>query len=403
MMWVFQKPLLRIKQKLMTVGLRLVKQPIPELLTGAGAVKQLPAVIKDEGLSNVLIVTDKVLVELGLPDGLMTALEAAGIGFTIFDDVQPNPTIENVENGLKVYLDNRCDGLVAFGGGSPMDCAKGIGARQAHPGKSVQQLMGMLAIKNDIPPLYAVATTAGTGSEATMAAVITDSENHWKSGIGDARLIPKWAVLDPELTLSLPPHITAATGMDALTHAVEAYISGHATKFTDEYAEKATVLIFNNLEKACTDGSNIDARNNMLLASYYAGVSFTRAMLGYVHAIAHRMTELYGYPHGLANAIILPYVLESSKTDAKQKLARLAIVAGIGKGEDSEEILSQRLIDHIREMNRRMDIPEKFEGVKEADIPLMVQRAMDEAKLAYAPPTMMSPKQCEAQIRLLIC
>jgi alcohol dehydrogenase len=402
MKWMIEKTMLRAKQKLMGIGLRLVKQPIPELLTGAGAVKQLPAVIKDEGLSHVLIVTDKMLTELGLAKTFMASLEAAGIQYTVFDDVQPNPTIENIENGLRVYLENHCDGIVAFGGGSPMDCAKGIGARQAHPDKSIQQLGKILAMKNDIPPFFAVATTAGTGSEASLAAAITDAEIHHKSGIGDPRLIPKWAVLDPELTISLPPDITVATGMDALTHAVEAYISRHATKFTDEYAEKAIALIFDNLEKAYADGTDIDARNNMLLASYYAGVSFTRAMVGYVHAMAHRMTELYGYPHGLATAIILPYVLEFSQKDAKRKLARLAVVAGIGKREESEEILSQRLIARIREMNRKMNIPEKFERIAKADIPLMVERVMDEAKRAYAPPTMMSPKQCEAQIRLLM-
>lgn len=402
MVWQIQKPLLRLKQSVFKAALPFMQPPCPKLLSGTGMVKQLPEVVKKEGITNVLVVTDKVLMDLGLPKGLLDVLGESDVRYTVFDDVQPNPTIQNIEEGLKIYLDNDCEGIIGFGGGSPIDCAKAIGARKAHPNKTVKQMRGLFKIRKNIPPLFAVPTTAGTGSEATVAAVVTDPENHEKFPMGDRRLVPLWAVLDPELTVSLPRQITAATGMDALTHAVEAYISGFANDVTDDFAEKAAGLIFANLEKVYEDGSDLESRNNMMLASYYAGMAFTRAMLGYVHAIAHRMGGLYGLPHGMANAIILPHVLSYSRKDAEKKLSRLAIVAGVGSPNDSDEALSRGFIDRIREMNQKMGIPAKIKEIQERDIPLIVKRAMAEVHFAYAPPTMMSPDQCEAVIRELM-
>lgn len=402
MPWPIQKGLLRAKQKAMKVALRLMTLPVPELLVGAGMAEKLPEIVRRDGIENVLVVSDRVLMGMGVLDPLFDALKKNGLQYSVFDDVQPNPTIQNVEAGLKTYLANRCEGIIAFGGGSPMDCAKVIGVRAAHPDKTIRQLSGWLKIKKPIPPLYAIPTTAGSGSEATIAAVILDVENHEKFGVGDAKLIPKWAVLDPALTVSLPPHVTAATGMDALTHAVETYLSLFATAFTDEYAEKATMMILQNIETAYTNGTDVAARQNMLMASHYAGLAFTRALVGYVHAVAHNMGGLYNIPHGLANATILPHVLEYSRKKAQKKLARLAALTGLGNACDVDEARAQRFIDHIKQMNQNMGIPTGFKEIQEEDIPLIVKRTMAEAALACAPPRMMGPKECEAFIRQLM-
>lgn len=270
----------------------------PELLTGAGAIKKLPHKIKDDGYDNILIVTDKGLMKLNILEPLFKGLDDTGVKYSIYDRTEPNPTFTNIEDALKFYKSNDCKAIVAFGGGSPMDCAKGVGVRLAHPNKTLEDMRGYFKVRKNIPTLYAVPTTAGTGSETTLAAVVTNPQTHEKFAINDPSLRPKCAVLDPELTVSLPPHITSTTGMDALTHAVEAYIGRSNTKGTKADARKAVRLIFDNIEKVYRDGSDIDARQNMLVASYHAGLAFTRAYVGYVHAVAHSLGGLYGIPHG---------------------------------------------------------------------------------------------------------
>ncbi len=323
----------------------------PYLLKGPGAVKDLPALIKSKGIMNVLVVTDKGLMGLHLLDGMFEALETQGIKYSVYDGVQPNPTIDNIEEARRIYLRNNCKGIIAFGGGSPMDCAKAAGARVTNPNQQVVDMRGQLKIRHALPPFFAVPTTAGTGSETTLAAVVSNPKTHEKNAINDPKLRPKYAVLDPELTLGLPPHITSTTGMDALTHAVEAYIGRSNTKTTEKYAEDATKLIFENLETAYKDGKNVAARENMLIASFYAGMAFTRAYVGYVHAIAHNLGGIYGTPHGLANAVILPYVLEYFGESAYERLAKLADVAGITNQSQSNEEKAKLFIAMIIEMN----------------------------------------------------
>ena len=402
MIWTLKKTAYRAQHGVMKVVAGVFPFPVPALLTGPGSVGQLAENIKIRGLKHVLVVTDRVLMDLKLPEGLLSALNENGVEYTIFDEVQPNPTIENVEEGRKLYKENKCDGIIGFGGGSPIDCAKIIGARISNPYLSVRRMKGLFRVFLPIPPFFAVPTTAGTGSETTIAAVITDADTHEKFAVNDFKLIPKIAVLDPELMAGLPPHITATTGMDALTHAVEAYIGVNGNKFTDENAEKATQLIFENLETAYTDGSNLEARNNMALASFYAGTAFTRAYVGYVHAIAHNMGGLYGVAHGLANAIILPYVLEFCRKDAEPKLARLAIAGGIGTEGESAEALSHRFIDKIKAMNKDMGLPDYIKELREADIPLIAKRALDEAHPDYPVPRIMTRQECEDLIRRLL-
>lgn len=389
-------------QAVFKVAIPLLPYPVPDLLTGPGSVQKLASVIEKQGLKQMLIVTDKGLTGIGLLDGLYESLKASGIGFVVFDDVQPNPSIQNIEDGFKLYRDNSCDSIIAFGGGSPMDCAKVIGARVVKPKKPVAKLRGKFKILKSLPPLFAVPTTAGTGSETTVAAVISDPVEHEKFAILDLSLVPDYAVLDPELMVGLPPHITSTTGMDALTHAVEAYIGWQGTRFTNDNAEKATRLIFDNLEAVYKDGSDLEKRNNMALASYYAGTAFTRAQIGYVHAIAHNIGGLYGVPHGLANAVILPYVLEFSRDAAEKKLAALARAGGIGTAEESDEVLSFRFIEKIKSMNQNMEIPTGIKELQEKDIPLIVKRAFKEAHPDYPVPKFMNRKQCEELVRKLL-
>ena len=389
----------RTFQKVMKVAVNFLDWTEPEIIRGAGCVKQLPATIKARGVTTVLVVTDKGLTGLHLLDGLYEALAKEGINYTVYDGVQPNPTIDNIEQALAMYKAAECNGIVAFGGGSPMDCAKACGARVVRPNKTVPQLRGLLKVIKKLPPLFAIPTTAGTGSETTIAAVVSNPETHEKNPINDPRLRPKVAVLDPELTVGLPKHITSTTGIDALTHAVEAYIGHSNTKGTKAAAEKATRLIFDNLLEAYENGKNIEARENMLVASYYAGIAFTRAYVGYVHSIAHNLGGMYGTPHGLANAVILPHMLEFYGKTAYKPLAKLAEIAGLDVAGLDEEQKAKLFIAKIKEMNAKMNIPEKFDFIKDEDVPLIAKRALMEGNPLYPVPKIMDQKQCEAFIR----
>ncbi|MCH5198653.1 MAG: iron-containing alcohol dehydrogenase [Oscillospiraceae bacterium] len=389
----------RAFQKVMKLSTGLLDWSEPEIISGAGSIKRLPENIKAKGVTTVLVVTDKGLMGLHLLDGLFEALSKAGINYTVFDGVQPNPTIDNIEQALAMYKAAECNGIVAFGGGSPMDCAKACGARVVRPNKSVPQLRGLLKVIKKLPPLFAIPTTAGTGSETTVAAVVSDPKTHEKYPINDPRLRPMVAVLDPELTVGLPPHITSTTGMDALTHAVEAYIGGSNTKGTKAAAEKATKLIFDNLHEAYENGKNIEARENMLIASYNAGLAFTRAYVGYVHSIAHNLGGMYGTPHGLANAVILPHVLEYYGKSAHKPLAKLADVAGLNTSGLNDEQKANLFIAKIKEFNAKMNIPEKFDFIKEEDIPIIAKRALKEANPLYPVPKIMNLEECKSFIR----
>ena len=391
----------RTFQKTMKFAVNFLDWTPPHLLKGAGAIKELPALVKAQGINNVLVVTDKGLMSLHLLDTLFAGLDAEGIKYSVFDGVQPNPTIYNVEDALKIYKENNCQGFIAFGGGSPMDCAKVTAARIACPNKTPSEMRGVLKVRKKLPPMFAVPTTAGTGSETTIAAVISNPDTHEKNAINDPVLRPKFAVLDPELTVGLPPHITSTTGMDALTHAVEAFIGKSNTKQTEEDAIIATKLIFENIEKAYKDGKDIEARENMLVASYHAGLAFTRAYVGYVHAIAHNLGGMYGIPHGLANAVILPYVLDFFGESAYERLAILADVAGVSGPAQGARDKAKNFIAAIRKLNADMGIPDKFEQIKDEDIQLIAERALMEGNPLYPVPRIMNIEECKALIKKL--
>ena len=362
----------------------------PKLLTGANSLLQLPAHLNNINVDKVLIVTDKDLMSIGLLDELLEHLQNANIKYFIYDKTIPNPTITNIEDALQLYHANDCNGIIAFGGGSPMDCAKGVGARVARPNKSIPQMRGVLKIRKKTPPLFAVPTTAGTGSEGTIAAVVSNNETHEKYALIDHSLFPQVAVLDPLLTVKLPKHITSTTGMDALTHAVEAYIGKANTKETKQNSRAAVKLIFDNLYESYANGSNVDARANMLKASYLAGLAFTRAFVGNVHAIAHTLSGFYSTPHGLANAIILPHVLAYYGEAVYEPLAELADLIEITHPSDSVQQKAEKFITAIRKLNEDMEIPTTISCILEKDLPIMIDRALKEANPLYPVPVIFS-------------
>ncbi|HZK21634.1 MAG TPA: iron-containing alcohol dehydrogenase [Oscillospiraceae bacterium] len=396
---IFRRIAFRAVQKGFYIASFFLNWNEPELLKGAGAVRSLAKKIKEDGFTSVLIVTDKGLMKLNLLLPLFEGLDENNIKYSVYDGTEPNPTFDNVQKAYEIYKESGSEAIIAFGGGSPMDCAKGVGIRAARPTLPLEHFRGYLKVRRRIPYLYAVPTTAGTGSETTIATVLTNSKTHEKFAINDLHLRPKCAVLDPELTLLLPPHITSTTGMDALTHAVEAYIGKSNTKDTKESAEKAVKIIFDNIEKVYKDGSDITARENMLEASYYAGLAFTRAYVGYVHAIAHNLGGMYKTAHGFANAVLLPYVVEYYGKSAHKKLARLAEVSGLDTSGKSTSEKAKLFIEAIRELNEKLDIPSKFDMIKESDIKVLSERAYKEGNPMYPVPRMFTRKEFEDIIR----
>lgn len=364
----------------------------PELLT---AVTDIPSLLQREHIGRVLLITDAPLRALGLTQELEKALSQAGIACAVYDGVVPNPTVDNVEQCRALYLESGAQAMIAFGGGSPMDCAKAAGARIARPQKAVQAMGGLLKVLRKTPLLIAVPTTAGTGSETTLAAVITDPATHYKYPINDFALIPDAAVLDYHVTLGLPKQITATTGMDALTHAVEAYIGRSTTASTRADALEAVRLIFENLENAYEHGNNIQAREHMLTAAFLAGRSFSKSYVGYVHAVAHSLGGRYNIPHGLANAVLLPIVLEAYGPCIYRKLHDLAVAAGVCSPADSLAAGAIKFIEAIRQMNQRMNIPQTLEGIREEDIPHLAQYAAKEANPLYPVPRLLDAEALE--------
>lgn len=384
-----QKIWCRTYQTVMKAATPLLPWREPELLEFENGTRGLGAFVKNKGYAKMLVVTGPNVYKKGLADELIRGLEENGVKYALFNRVVNNPTIDNIEEAYVLYKAEGCDSIVALGGGSPMDLAKVVGARAAKPNKPVKKMKGLLKIMKRIPDLYAIPTTAGSGSETTIAAVVSDSKTHEKYPINDLSLIPRYAILDPKLTAALPPSTTATTGMDALTHAVEAYIGRSNTKKTKESAEKAVKLIFDNLLKAYEHGDDIEARRNMQRASYYAGVAFTRAYVGYVHALAHALGGFYGTPHGLANSVLLPVVLEYYGESAHKPLARLAEITGICTDKDDDAAKATKFIDRIKEMNALMDIPSNIDGIKPEDVPEMAKRAAAEGNPLYPVPRLL--------------
>lgn len=382
----------RVFQTGMRIAIPLLPYRTPKLMH---SVDEIPALLKEQELSSVLLVTDTGIRGLGLTKHLEDILAENNIALSVYDKTVANPTTDNVSEALALYKENNCQALIGFGGGSSMDCAKAVGACIARPHKSLLKMKGILKIMRPLPPLIAIPTTAGTGSETTLAAVITDAATRGKYPINDFPLIPKYAVLDPEVTRSLPPFITASTGLDALTHAVEAYIGRSTTGKTRARAVKAVELIFRNLEAAYEDGNNMEARKEMLHASYLAGLAFTVSYVGYVHAVAHSLGGRYNIPHGLANAVLLPIVLRTYGECIHKKLHRLAIAAGLSDRSDSHEVGAEKFISAIEKLLDRFSLGRTLSGIQEEDIPSLAKHADKEGNPLYPVPVLMNAKELE--------
>ena len=387
-----KKAYCRAFQNVFKFALPLLPYRNPKII---GSVKGIPEILEKRDYNNVLIITDAGIRSLGLTERLEQTLKRNCISYQIYDKTVANPTTVNVDEALHMYLDNDCQAIIGFGGGSSMDCAKATAARIAKPHQSLAQMKGILKVHKKLPLLMAVPTTAGTGSETTLAAVITDADTRYKYAINDFPLIPRYAVLDPKVTLSLPPFITATTGIDALTHAVEAYIGNSTTIDTRRDALKAVKLIFENIDIAYEHGDNIQARRNMLHASFYAGCAFTKSYVGYVHAVAHSLGGQYNVPHGLANAILLPLVLREYGSCIDKKLHRLAIAAGLADKNTPDHEAAELFIRAIEEMKERFGIVNIVKEIQETDIPKLAHYADKEANPLYPVPKLMDASELE--------
>ena len=402
LIWSFQKAYYRVYQTLMGVLLKCTPFPKQTVISGSGSIGKIPSILKERKINNILLVCSKSVRKHGLLDKLLLQLDADGILYTIFEDIKPNPTTTNVEEGHKLYIENACQAIVAIGGGSPLDCAKLIGVKVTSPKLPYETMHHITGIKRPIPLMIAVPTTAGTGSESTVAAVITDEHRRSKYSALSLFLMPKYAILDENLTLGLPKDFSAYTGMDALTHAIEAYVGNFNTNYTRSEALKAIKLIFENLELVYSNPINLEARKNMLIASNYAANAFTRAYVGYVHSISHALSALYDVGHGKTNAIILPYVLKFYGKSIESKLAHIAIYTGLGEKSEAPSLLAQKVITKIEALNTTMGIPDKISEIRTEDIDLIVDKALTEANPSYPVPKIMSTNECMSLVRKLI-
>ncbi len=381
---IAKKVYCRVFQLGFRIALPILPYRNPKILND---MRDIPSVLKQQSLKCPLIVTDKSIMSFGLAKPLQESLQSDEMSYVIFDECVPNPTIELAMKAYEIYRANGCDCIICIGGGSPIDVAKAVGAKAARPDRSLAQLGGIMKIHKKIPCLFAIPTTAGTGSEATLAAVVVDEKTKHKFAIMSFALIPEYAVLDASTLRSLPRHIAAGTGMDALVHAVEVYVGRSTNKQTRDDAIKATKLIFENVE-AAADHTSIDAEKNMIYAAHLAGRAFTRSYVGYVHAVSHSLSGKYNMPHGLTNAVFLPIVLDMYGEAAYKKLADLARKADVIKETMSDEDTAKLFIKMIKELNARLGIPEKMEGIKLSDVDEMVAFADKEANPLYPVPVL---------------
>ena len=381
----------RVRQFCFSVFMYVAPLRDSKLIAGVGSIYKIPELLKENGQKKVLIVTTPGFIKRQSLEKFFASLTKEGIAYSVFSEVQPDPTTACIEKAVALYKKENCQAIVAIGGGSVLDCSKAVGARIARPNKTLPQMEGLLKVMRRIPDIYAVPTTAGTGSEATAGAVITNEENHRKFTVLDLHLVPRYAILDAELTIGLPASITAVTGMDALTHAVEAYTNRFCSPKARRNALHAVKLIYENLLVAYEDGENLKARENMLLASYYAGMAINSNFIGYVHAIAHGIGGLYGVTHGKANAIIMPYVLEAFGKSVEKKLADLAELVGFSGANKEEK--AKAFLAFIRELNKKMDIPDKIEELQEVDFVTLAKRAVKEGNPTYPVPAIWDEKQ----------
>jgi alcohol dehydrogenase len=367
----------------------------PVVLDGIESIKLLENEIRKTKIRKFLLITDQGIVTSKLLDYVLNHINQDLIHIHVFDQVKPNPTKKLIEKAYQVYKTNNLEGMIALGGGSSIDLAKAIGIRLVKPKRSLNSLKGILKVNKKIPLLIAIPTTQGTGSEVTVATVITDEITHEKFAISDLNLIPKIAVLDPNLTVNLPKFYSATTGMDALTHAVESYINLFSSKSSKKRSLNAISLIFENIYETYTNPKNLLAREKMLKASYDAGYAFTRSYVGYIHGIAHQFGGFYDIPHGLANAIIMPYVLKAYGKKIHKKLAVLHDLVNPNHKNLTDEQKSNQFIELILKLNQMMDIPNKITVPNLDHVKTMVSRAHKEVNPLYPVPKIFKKSELE--------
>lgn len=352
----------------------------PVSYLGFNSIQDLAPAIVAKGFKKCLIVTDEMLLSLKLEYSLIKMLQENKIEFCFFSGVQPNPTVNNVNAGLAILQQEQCDFVISLGGGSPHDAAKAI-ALLATNGGCINDYEGINRSKRPQLPLISINTTAGTASEMTRFCIITDEARHIKMAIVDENVTPIIAVNDTELMLSMPKSLTAATGMDALTHAIEAYVSTQATPMTDACAEKAIELIGQYLKTAVYNGQNRQARDMMAYAEYLAGMAFNNASLGYVHAMAHQLGGYYDLPHGVCNAVLLPHVVQYNSDVAKEKIQKVGLLLGVPHAIFAQDNSTQPTIDAIKTLAREIEIPLGLSllAVKEEDFPTLADNALLDA------------------------
>lgn len=382
MMFVFY----RIYQFILKLASSFLPWREPQVLRGENSLSALKDVLINSHLTTWMIVTDPGIVSAGLLEHLKKTLDDPAYRFVVYDQTKPNPTINNVEDAFKLYQYEQCQGIIALGGGSSIDAAKGLAIKVKYPFRKLSSFKGILKVFRKLPLLIAIPTTAGTGSECTLAAVISNDETHEKYAIMDPHLIPTWAVLDPVLIKNLPPFYTATTGMDALTHAIEAYVSKGRTKKTMMRSLSAMDIIFNHLVLSYKNPSDLNQRSLLLQASYDAGYAFTRAYVGNIHAISHTFSGFYNVPHGYANAIIMPHVLRYSFEYIKKDLATVYRLLQLGNIKDSIDQQALAIIELIESMNQKMGIPKNITIDHQNHLETMIERAYQEANPLYPVP-----------------
>ncbi len=358
------------------------------------SIAYVPAELKKNQVDRVLIVTGPNLHRMGAAEGLKRSLEEAGIFYAVYDKTESNPTVRNAEEACALYRKERCNGLIGFGGGSPMDCAKAVGVCIARPDRSLSELRGALKVRKKLPFLMEIPTTAGTGSEVSFSAVITDPKDGDKFPISDFVLIPRVSVLDGENTKSVPVSSAVAVGMDALCHGVEAYVGRATTRETRRDALEAVRLVFENVEAACLRSED-EARDHMLVASCLAGNAFSKSFIGYVHAMAHSLGGTYDLSHGMTCAVLLPSVLEAYGPRIHKKLHRLGVAAGVALASDSHKAGAEQFISALRGLNGRLGIPRGISDIRPEDIPEMARHAAKEANPLYPVPLLMDAEELE--------
>jgi alcohol dehydrogenase len=394
----------RIRVGMLGLAGHVLNFPKPFSFVGPDASLSLVREIIGLGVKRVMVITDGQLIQLGIVNPLIELMRDSRVEVDVFSEIEPDPGYDLVLKGVERLKNFKPDAVLAVGGGSSIDGAKAIllsHANDCHPSSLTGVWLYSLPRKRCLP-FFAIPTTAGTGAEVTIAAVVSDKVAQIKYAIIDPKTVPAMVALDPRLMVGLPPFITAPTGMDALTHAVEAYIATITTPETDELARMASASIMRNLIIAYTDGQNLEARERMAVAASMAGLAFTRVGVGYVHAIAHQLGGLYHVPHGLANAIVMPYVLEFSKPNCAGRLAELARVSDIGERGASDTELADAFIARIRKLNKDMQIPGTVKELKREDFDKIIDRAFAEAHGTYAVPRYMTRADATALLEKLL-